>query len=512
MKMLELESEGKPYNKAETNRQLRNGPLSSRNHQSVEFRMCNISSVLDEKGREYIAGYKPRGNVGAGVGDQIAALIEQYDKGSSSSTSTSISTTKFREAFESFKRKVGRDGKTFVSFSEGLPYEEEGYKLVVRTEALEMLATDSWSTEDVGSERILEAVIRAIEVEKNNLVHWKNKWGHRNRSHYKLLDARDYFDKKLQLEKLLFGLYVGKANEQDVFEGLRALAGVRYDLLAYLFFLKDCDRFMPIGVTAFDRAFKRLGVDLITSKQCSWENYCRYNESLTGVQQQLTHIGGVADARLIDAHSFCWMLGRLPEGSNPDSQSKGRNRGRDKGKSLSPMERSVYEMVHNARAAVGQSGGQQLRQVKNKEFRFKSNLEAEVYIHRLIEQQENKCALTGIPLKGREEESDDQLLPSLDRIDSEGHYEEENLQVVCRRLLELVRSSGNGVPQDGDAATTLFGKERLANLQRLGRRVKAGKATWLDCPGCGHEECHGCEGDGPLDAKGNPLSRDTERG
>jgi hypothetical protein len=53
----------------------------------------------------------------------------------------------------------------------------------------------------------------------------------------------------------------------------------------------------------------------------------------------------------------------------------------------------------------------------------------------------------------------------------------------------------------------LSSRKRLANVLRLFRRVKAGKATWLDCPDCGHEECYGCEGDGPLDAKENPLKR-----
>lgn len=53
-------------------------------------------------------------------------------------------------------------------------------------------------------------------------------------------------------------------------------------------------------------------------------------------------------------------------------------------------------------------------------------------------------------------------------------------------------------------------RERLANILRLGRRVKAGTATWLDCPDCGHEECHGCEGNGPLDGHGNQLLSEDE--
>lgn len=68
--------------------------------------------------------------------------------------------------------------------------------------------------------------------------------------------------------------------------------------------------------------------------------------------------------------------------------------------------------------------------------------------------QGNHCALTGIPFQFHGADADKNLLPSLDRIDSDGHYEAGNLQVVCqfinfwkgsgdkedfRRLLTLVR-------------------------------------------------------------------------
>jgi len=66
--------------------------------------------------------------------------------------------------------------------------------------------------------------------------------------------------------------------------------------------------------------------------------------------------------------------------------------------------------------------------------------------------------LTHLPLALDGEREDSDLLCSLDRIDSDGHYETGNLQIVCRfvnrwkgsdndeafrRLLNLVRTSGN---------------------------------------------------------------------
>ena len=80
------------------------------------------------------------------------------------------------------------------------------------------------------------------------------------------------------------------------------------------------------------------------------------------------------------------------------------------------------------------------------------------HVGELSENQEGRCALTGIPFQYRGEHDDELLLASLDRKDSNGHYEKSNLQVVCRFvnfwkgdapndkflwLLKLVRTAGN---------------------------------------------------------------------
>lgn len=68
---------------------------------------------------------------------------------------------------------------------------------------------------------------------------------------------------------------------------------------------------MPIAPTTFDKALRLLEIDLVTARHCSWQNYSRYNEGLLAIQQALRNVAGLADAQLIDAHSFCWMLVRL---------------------------------------------------------------------------------------------------------------------------------------------------------------------------------------------------------
>lgn len=54
------------------------------------------------------------------------------------------------------------------------------------------------------------------------------------------------------------------------------------------------------------------------------------------------------------------------------------------------------------------------------------------HVQELIDDQQQLCALTELRLQFDGEETDKELLASLDRIDSNGHYEVGNLQVVCR--------------------------------------------------------------------------------
>lgn len=119
--------------------------------------------------------------------------------------------------------------------------------------------------------------------------------------------------------------------------------------------------------------------------------------------------------------------------------------------------REAHErMAGMAEKTASRSNGQIVpRTVKNKEVRFRDRYALENHILALIDMQESLCALTGLPLEFDERSGDPEFFCSLDRIDSDGHYEEGNLQVVCRfanrwksadedalfrRLLEAVRS------------------------------------------------------------------------
>lgn len=374
----------------------------------------------------------------------------------------------FREQYDIFIERIRRKGKVpFMSFQEGLPQEWEGYKEPLRQRALAILDAKSWQKGKIGKGQILKRLIAAIEISKtddgdsaNNLVTWHAGYGHQSRSHYRLLDALDEPDLRQRVEQWAFEFYRENEDPSDAFERLREITGARYDLVAYLMFLKDSEHFMPIKVQTFDAAFSALGIDVRTSGSCSWENYKQYNKALADIREELAKIAGLSNVRLLDAHSFCWLLVR-PEMEPSDDLFINSDKGKaSNAKKLDAIDNSIFDMAFGAANTAASSNGQQVLVTKKNKNIFFSQEEMREFIRAKLKSQNNECALTGIRLQFKGEHTDPCRLASLDRIDSNKHYEPENLQVVCRfinqwksdtpddefrRLLQLVRNPKEGI-------------------------------------------------------------------
>ena len=342
----------------------------------------------------------------------------------------------FDHAWAKFLRLIEANGRghPFTNFAEGVAAAWENYKPRLREHALTLLALDEWTEEDIGTGRILDHVIEAIEIQDtrinqvNNLVFWQNRFGHANRDHRALIDARADVRLGRPIERALFNLYCGKSDEGLLFDQLAEFTNAKYPLLAYLYFLKDSNNFMPIQPTTFDRAFRSLNIDLITLRQCDWDNYSAFNAALEQVRQVIETRTALRDVRLIDAHSFCWLLEQLPEGASESATSKKR----DVGRIVGGREKAIIAMRYSIEQTARNSNGQTVeRRLKNKNLTM-SGAELERLLDTLLEIQDNRCALTGIPFRFDDIETNKNLLPSPDRIDSAGHYEIGNLQVVCR--------------------------------------------------------------------------------
>jgi len=224
----------------------------------------------------------------------------------------------FLDQFNVFKAAVLADSdQPFISFLTGLPYDWEGYKDVIYYEGRSRLAAQGWRKKDIGSGSILQRVRDAIEIAIpktegtgkiiNNLVDWDLRHGSAGRSHKSLLEALEDEHKWHAYESLLFDFYRNESTPEAAFNQLMKMAGKRYDFIAYLFFLKNSSQFLPISPEGFDCAFQMLEIKLRTSRRCSWENYQIYLGVLRQIRNALRE-ESLDDVRLIDAHSFCWML------------------------------------------------------------------------------------------------------------------------------------------------------------------------------------------------------------
>lgn len=339
-------------------------------------------------------------------------------------------------AFARFQDLLDRfSGERFMRFDEGLIAAWESYKPRLRDHALTKLNSEGWSEDDIGSGKIVEQTIGAIEIQAshgdltNNLVFWQNRFGHANRDHRALIEARTSGAGLPQLEGLIFALFRDDADEPALFEALKEAAGGKYPLLAYLFFLKDMDRFMPIQPTGFDRAFEAIGLDLRTRGQCSWENYTAFNQALLEITSALESEMGLENVKLIDAHSFVWLFSTLIKKEAAGELDDGNG---SSDRVLGARERSIADIKYSVGKTVFNSNGQSVeRKVKSKELHM-TDYELDKLLRHLLDLQEERCAITGLPFQYRGAHKDSNMLPSLDRIDSEGQYEKGNLQLVCR--------------------------------------------------------------------------------
>lgn len=370
--------------------------------------------------------------------DSPAALqrfLDWYDGASDASSPELLDGINFASAFAGFQSLITGYDQPFTRFDEGLIAAWESYKPRVRDVALTRLDADSWIEDQIGSGSIVAKVIDAIEIQAthgdvtNNMVFWQNRFGHANREHRALIEAAAGGTGLQTLERLLFQLYRTDREEGVIFEELSEAVGAKYPLMAYLFFLKDMDRFMPIQPTGFDRVFGEIGLEFRTLRHCTWDNYSQFNALLDDLRTPIAKLAGLDEVRLIDAHSLLWVFSTLLR-----MQAKGElaNGAKASERHLGAREKSIADIKYSVGRTVFNSNGQVVpTTVKNKELQM-SDAELDKLVRDLLKIQEDRCAITGMRFQFRGAQTDDNMLPSLDRIDSDGHYARGNLQIVCR--------------------------------------------------------------------------------
>ena len=194
----------------------------------------------------------------------------------------------------------------YISFRDaGLFLEdEEGYKTDVAQKARIRLRSDEWDESWIASKDIHGYVLKAISCMQHNLVDHHQVTGFRNRFN------PIHKDFTPNAEKVLFDIYHGD-DDEDAFKQAIETFGAKYDLIAYLFFIKNPGKYLPVRSRNFDKGFQKLGIDYKTEGYCSWENYCGFLSIMNEIQAAMNTILPLREkepARLIDAHSFVWII------------------------------------------------------------------------------------------------------------------------------------------------------------------------------------------------------------
>ena len=192
-----------------------------------------------------------------------------------------------------------------ISFrdSSGVLGREEDYKSRIAEEARRELDCKNWNDSWVGTGKIAYCARRAMNkagnlVNKNQQVDFKNRLEPTHPNYCP------------EAERVLYDVFLGAQHEESVtFANAVKTFGAKYDTLAFLYFVKDDTRFLPISPGHFDNGFSLLGIDYSTSYKCSWENYQGFIsiiKEIRTVMEEYLPVRGVI--RLIDAHSFVWIV------------------------------------------------------------------------------------------------------------------------------------------------------------------------------------------------------------
>ena len=251
--------------------------------------------------------WAPRGTLGALEKQLPAWVIRALEAAREDKPSTpTIDESAFEEAYDDFLYRAAQvsDGKPFTDFDHPMVSPSESYKKEVYTDARNKLLTKFWKLEDIGSSRIHKAVIGALHT---TVVH-KGERIDNNLLDWRLKDDFVKLAKTAALETVLFDLYKNKRADEECFDALLDL-GQKYQFIAYLFFLKDKERYLPISQEGFDNSFELFGVKgFKTSGNASWANYSTFIGLIKQVQR-LLRSRLTTPVELLDAHSFAWCIG-----------------------------------------------------------------------------------------------------------------------------------------------------------------------------------------------------------
>jgi len=171
---------------------------------------------------------------------------------------------------------------------------QEDYKRGVARKAAEVLDVETWAEGDIGKGTIGARAIKAVQRNQNLIGRFQvSVFADKVKENYTVS------------ERVLFDLF-HERKDKECFERICRLFGRKYDLVAYLYYVADPDKYLPLRSSIFDGIFKKLGINLQTTGLCSWKNYQEYLSTIASVRDVIKDHFQMEDVDLLDAHSFLW--------------------------------------------------------------------------------------------------------------------------------------------------------------------------------------------------------------
>lgn len=195
---------------------------------------------------------------------------------------------------EIYKRQLDRENGG--ESSRTLFNKRENYKHNVARKAVEALNVASWQEAEIGTGAIGKRVEQAVKKHVNLI------------GRFQVSAFSDRIRKASEeADRIFYDLY-HEHKEEECFERLCELFGRRYDLIAYLYFIMDPDRYLPMKPSFLDNAFRLLNIDFQATGRCSWENYLEFVQTVSTIKNMMKEYFQKEDIDLLDAHSFLWSL------------------------------------------------------------------------------------------------------------------------------------------------------------------------------------------------------------
>lgn len=211
-----------------------------------------------------------------------------------------INKTLLEKYLVGFQNVLTAEGDPFSLTAANTVYaSEEMYKYQIAETAENLLCRAEWKKEDIGTGTIFSHVKKVMDA-SGNLVYVTNRL-----RFYDKCEANMH-----QAEDALYRLYRG-GNDEEAFTVLTKAFGKVYDVIAYLYFIHDSKRYLPIAADNFDQRFAMIGVDYRTSHRCSWENYKGFIHIIRDIRDEMQEYYDIDGVNLLDAHSFVWMFWKI---------------------------------------------------------------------------------------------------------------------------------------------------------------------------------------------------------